>query len=396
MAALHLSLLLVFWSCVLLVAHTYLFYPALLLVSYCGVQLRRDLSYLAGRRNRRVGRLPAAELPAVSMVVAAYNEGECIAEKLQNCSQLAYPADKLEIIIVSDGSTDATNDWLSACQDPRIRPILLTERKGKWNALNTGVAAARHEVLLFSDASTLLRRDAVEKLARHFNHPGAGVVCGALHFRGTAESQQTEGIYWQWESMLRLMESRLGATLTASGALYALRKSCFPMLSASTLIEDFVVPMHARAQGYEVRYDPEATALETAASSVAGEFTRRVRLAIGSYRALGQLNRVRMPLFTRFSFYSHKVLRWVFPFLLIGILLSSAALAMSSPFFRLVLLLQVLFYGWAALGYALREKLRGIRYALVGYFLVAMNMAFLIGFVRCLRGRGEATWQRVS
>jgi cellulose synthase/poly-beta-1,6-N-acetylglucosamine synthase-like glycosyltransferase len=221
------------------------------------------------------------------------------------------------------------------------------------------------------------------------------VVCGAVEFKGSAESRQTEALYWKYESALRLMEGRLGATLTASGAFYALRRECYRPPSTHTLIEDFVIPMNARNLGYRVLYDPEAVAVDFAADSVAGEFARRVRLAMGSFRALPQLIHARMSGFTFIAFVSHKLLRWMVPFLLIG-LLASSLLAASDRFCRLCLIGQLIFYLWGAAGLVFRNRLRRIRYALVAYFVLAMNMAFLVGFVRSLTNRQESTWQRVS
>jgi cellulose synthase/poly-beta-1,6-N-acetylglucosamine synthase-like glycosyltransferase len=298
------------------------------------------------------------------------------------------------VIFVSDGSTDATNDILERARD-HVRLVILPARAGKASALNRGVAEARHEILMFSDAATLLAPDALVKLARHFTDPGVGVVGGALQFQTTAEARQTEGVYWGYESMLRLMEGRLGITLTASGAIYAIRRSCFPALPADTLIEDLVVPMYARALGYRILYDPEAIALDFAAPTVAGEFTRRVRIATGSFKILGQLIRTPMDPLTALAFFSHKVLRWVLPFLLIGLLAASVAL-WPRPFYRAVLIAQLLFYGWAAVGFLGRQRMQRVRYALLAYYLLAIHVAFLVGFIQFARGRGEVTWRRVG
>jgi cellulose synthase/poly-beta-1,6-N-acetylglucosamine synthase-like glycosyltransferase len=235
----------------------------------------------------------------------------------------------------------------------------------------------------------------LQKLIRHFSQSGVGAVCGALKFRGSAESQQTEGVYWGYESMLRLMESRLGATLTASGAIYALRRECYRPLPADSVIEDFVIPMNARKLGYGVLYDPEAIGMEFAAESIKGEFRRRVRLAIGSFRNLPEFLRVPLPRFTRIAFFSHKVLRWMVPFLLIGVLLSNAFLLRELPY-RITAVSQLLFYVWAALGLVLHRQMQKLRFGLVGYFLLAMNLAFLVGFIRFLSGKTEATWERVG
>jgi cellulose synthase/poly-beta-1,6-N-acetylglucosamine synthase-like glycosyltransferase len=220
-------------------------------------------------------------------------------------------------------------------------------------------------------------------------------VCGTLQFRGTAESRQTEGVYWKYESMLRLMENRLGATLTASGAMYALRRQCYRPLQANVLVEDFVIPMNARKLGYRVLYDPEAIGTEFAADSVAGEFTRRVRIAVGSFRALGELLRTPLRPFAYLAFFSHKLLRWILPALLIG-LLASSALLQSNPIYCALLATQCAFYLWALAGYVFHGRLQGVRFGLLAYYLVAIHLAYLVGFVRFVRGRDTATWQRVS
>jgi cellulose synthase/poly-beta-1,6-N-acetylglucosamine synthase-like glycosyltransferase len=195
--------------------------------------------------------------------------------------------------------------------------------------------------------------------------------------------------------MLRLMEARLGVTLVASGAIYAVRRSCYPVLPADTLTEDLVVPLAVRRLGLRVLYEPEARATDFAASSVAGEFTRRVRVATGSFRSLRDLVRTPMDPLTAFAFFSHKLLRWVLPFLLLGLLASSAAL-WEQPLYRAVLIAQVLFYLWAALGFLGRRRMQEVRYALVAYYLLAIHLAYLVGFLHFLGGRREATWQRVA
>jgi cellulose synthase/poly-beta-1,6-N-acetylglucosamine synthase-like glycosyltransferase len=379
------ALPLIFWACFLLVAYTYLLYPAVLFLASSATRL------WPGRRIA-----PAAgALPAVSMIIPAHNEERRLPAKLANLAALEYPKDRLEILFVSDGSTDATNEILgraAAAGDLTLLP--LPARGGKSSALNQAVPRARHDILVFSDAATLFAPDAVSKLVRHFTDPRVGVVCGALQFQASAESRQTEGLYWRYESLLRLMESRIGVTLTASGAIYALRRGCFVPLSADTLVEDLVVPMTARRLGFRVLYDPEARGTDFAASTVAGEFSRRVRIATGSFRALSGLLRGPLDPVTAFAFVSHKLLRWTLPFLLIGMLVTSAAL-LEAPLYRALFVLQVLFYGWGLAGYLFRPRIQGIRFALVAYYLLAIHLAFLVGFVRYLSGRREIEWRQV-
>jgi cellulose synthase/poly-beta-1,6-N-acetylglucosamine synthase-like glycosyltransferase len=384
-----------FWACVLLVLHTYLLYPLLLVIAASAVQTWRDLRYLHSRQERRQPMRESLPLPAVSLIIPAYNEERHLPEKLQNLQALDYPPGRLQIIFVSDGSTDSTNDLLRGAESDTLEVVYLTTRGGKPAALNRAVADSRHDILVFSDAATLFARDAVRKLVRHFADARVGVVCGALQFQASAESRETEGVYWAYESMIRLMESRLGLTLSGSGAIYALRRACFVPLPADALVEDLVVPMNARALGFGVRYEPEARATDFAASTVAGEFTRRVRIATGSFQVLGRLLRAPLDARTKFAFLSHKVLRWIIPFLLIGMLLSSASL-WAQPFYRALFLGQVVFYAWGALGYALRARGPRVRYLLLGYYLVAMHAAFLVGFVHFLLRHNEAGWRRVN
>jgi cellulose synthase/poly-beta-1,6-N-acetylglucosamine synthase-like glycosyltransferase len=384
-----------FWISASLIVYSYFLYPCILFALYSIAQIRRDWQYLSGRNDRRIYALRQEELPSVSLVIAAYNEQRHLPDRIINIRNLEYPRNKLEVIIVSDGSDDRSNEILSGATDEQIRTILLPSRKGKANALNVGVAQATNDILIFSDAATLFAPDSIQKLVRHFSGPKVGVVCGLLKFKATAESQQTEGIYWKYETIIRLMEARFGATLTASGAIYALRRQCFQPISSETVIEDFVVPMRARQLGYSVIFDPEATGIEYAAPSVSGEFTRRVRLAVGSFRAMGELIRVRMNFMTRLAFISHKLLRWLVPFFLIALLLSNAFLVKSVPY-RVGFLTQSLFYLWAVVGYMFREQMKRIRFGLLGYFWLAMNVAFLVGFWKYLFGRQDSAWKRVE
>jgi cellulose synthase/poly-beta-1,6-N-acetylglucosamine synthase-like glycosyltransferase len=381
----------VFWFSLALILYSYFFYAAVLFIVYSVSQIRRDWRYLTSRRPSRTPSPSASQLPSVSVVVPAYNEENHLREKIANAREADYPAGKLEVIFVSDGSTDRTNEILSELKDSNFRVVLLPARQGKSSAINQGVSLAKHGILVFSDAATLFASDAIKKLVRHFSDSSVGVVCGALQFRATRESQQTEGVYWKYEGMLRLMEGRLGATLTASGAIYAVRRTCFRVLRPDTILEDLMIPMDVRKQGFRVVYDPDAVAEDFAAPSVADEFTRRVRLAVGSFRALGDIIRTPLDGFALLALISHKLLRWIVPFLLIAVLASSCLLANRSA-----LVIQVLFYLWAATGYFFQHRMKRVRFGLLGYFWLAMNLAFLVGFCRFLFGHRDAQWQRVN
>jgi cellulose synthase/poly-beta-1,6-N-acetylglucosamine synthase-like glycosyltransferase len=382
----------IFWLALGLVAYAYILYPAALWI-ICRIA-RRAHGHDTASACQSTPALPH-NCPTVSLVVPAFNEQAHLPAKLANLDEIDYREDRMEAIFVSDGSTDGTDALLATVCRPRFRVFRLPSRQGKPSALNRAAAAAFGDILVFSDASTIFAPDAVRNLVRHFADPRVGVVCGALGFTRTAESAGTEGVYWTYETALRRMEGQIGATLTASGAIYAVRRSCFRPLAPDTILEDFLVPMTARRLGYRVLYDPEARACDTAAPTVGGEFTRRARLAAGSFRALVPLLRAALSSPAVFwAFLSHKLLRWLVPVFLVALAAAGIALR-ARPVYGFALALQAAFYLWALAGLVFRERLRKVRFALVGYFLVAMNLAFLVGLARSVSGRQPVTWTRV-
>jgi len=384
----------IFWFCFALICYTYFIYPIVLFLCYSLAQSYRDILYTMNRRERRISqRSLLNDTPGVTFVIAAYNEESSLPSKIANLRQTDYPTDKLQIVFVSDGSTDRTNDLLRSFSDLSVESILLSQRSGKPSALNYGAAKAKHDILVFSDASTLFAPDAVSNLVRHFSDPKIGAVCGSVQLMGSEESEQTEGTYWRFERVLRLMESRLGATVNASGAIYALRRTCFLPLHAGDLIDDFLIPMNARKLGYKVIEDPEAVATEFSADTVKSEFTRRARLAVGSFRALRTMELSSLRGFTGFAFLSHKLLRWLLPFLLVGMLASNMFL-LGTPLYRASFIAQIAFYLWGSLGLIFHEQMKKVRFALLAYFLLTVHLAFLVGFWRCFFGEHKTTWER--
>jgi cellulose synthase/poly-beta-1,6-N-acetylglucosamine synthase-like glycosyltransferase len=384
----------VFWVSFGLVCYTFFIYPIVLFLCYALVQVYSDTLYLVRRPERRVTRVDSEELPGVTFIIAAYNEESHLPGKIANLRQTEYPIKKLQIIFVSDGSTDRTNELLRSISESFVETILLPKRSGKPLALNHGVEYAKHDILVFSDASTLFSPDAVSNLVRHFSDRKIGAVCGSLQLMGSEESEQTEGTYWRFEKVLRLMESRLGATINASGAIYALRRECFVPLRAGDLIDDFLIPMNARKFGYKVIEDPEAVATDFSVDTVKGEFTRRARLAVGSFRALRRMELASLRGFTGFAFVSHKLLRWVLPFLLVAMLTSNMFL-LGKPLYQAVFVAQIAFYLWGSLGFLFHERMKKVRFALLAYFLLTVHIAFLVGFWRCFFGEHETTWERI-
>jgi len=371
--------------------YSYVVYPLLLFVLASLVQSARDARYLLSRGERRTR---SKRIPSVSIIIAAHNEETVIAETLRHCLALDYPRERTEILVGSDGSTDRTAQIARRHEGQGVRVLEFPQRRGKLSVISDCAAAARGEILVFTDANTLLSPQSVRSLVRHFDDPRIGGVCGELRVAPSQGGGGSEGVYWRYEVVLKTLESRLGAVLGANGAIYALRKDLFPSLDRQLITDDFVIAMKVRARGLRVVYDPEAVAVEEAPSSVSEEFRRRMRIGAGNWQALRQCAPLLLPWkgFVSLAFLSHKVLRWFTPFLLAAGFFANLLL-ISMPTWRVVLAVQAAFYGAAGLGYALHGlHLPAGPLRLASYF-VSVNAALGIGLLRGLLGCGQAAWQ---
>lgn len=384
----------VFFLCLFLVAYVYALYPLIVFALSSLVQMARDFRYVLSRRDRRADAARDSGLPAVSVIVAVYNEERIIGERIANCLSVDYPSDSMEILIVSDGSTDRTNEIVAGHSADGVRLIALQERNGKAFALNRAIPQAKGEILLLTDSNTMYEGDAVLKLVRHFRHADIGGVCGELRVKPFDDSTVEESLYWKFENLLKLMESRLDMTLGANGGIYAIRKEAFLPIPDGTIVDDFVIFLNVRRRGFRTLFDPEAVAYERSAPSLVDEYQRKVRIGAGDLQSIrltgGFLDPRSGPV--SFSFWSHKLLRWSVPFFLIGLLASNIALASDGLFFASFLGAQVLMYVLFVLGFVFKDS---VFFKLPHYF-ISMNMALLHGFVRYLRGAQTGTWNRTE
>ena len=386
-----------FWIALLglaLPAYSYLVYPLILFVSAGLVQAGRDVRYLIQRAERRSGKRDAPR-PSVSIIVAAYNEEQVIGATLAACTGVDYPRERLEVIVGADGCTDGTAQVARQREADGVRVIEFPSRRGKVSTISDCVRESRGEILVFTDANTLLKPEAVALLVRHFHDPRVGAVCGELRLTSATGEAHSEGIYWRYEVTLKILESRLNAVLGANGAIYAVRKELFPDVSMGLVTDDFVIPMKIRAEGHRVLYDPEAVATEQAPGSARDEFRRRTRIGAGNWQALRHCARLLLPGkgFVSLAFWSHKVLRWFAPFLLAAALIANAFL-LSSPLWQCVFAAQVAFYAAALAGYVLRKlHLPSGPLTLASYF-VTINAALAVGFARGAVHAQAAAWER--
>jgi cellulose synthase/poly-beta-1,6-N-acetylglucosamine synthase-like glycosyltransferase len=375
----------VFWIALFLIAYTYLIYPVLIRLLTIG---RRVPDYA-----------PLAEWPDVSLIIAAYNEEVVLRAKLENALSMDYPADKLDIVVVSDASTDGTDAIAAEFAERGVRLQRVATRGGKTLAQNAGVALARGRLLVFSDANSIYVPDALKRLLAPFADEWIGCVCGELQYANPDDggAGKGEGAYWRYEQFLKLRESLLSSALGANGAIYALRRELFEELGAE-IISDFVMPIRVWRRGYRVVYEPRAIASEFSGGSFGDEFRRRRRIVSRSLYGLWTQRGVLNPLahfFFALQMISHKVLRWSVPVLLLIALGVNIPLA-ADPFYRILLALQGVFYLAAIMGNALPERLGRLWPFYVPAYFCATNFGALLGLVNFLTGRRHSVWQPVS
>lgn len=302
-----------FWLSAFLVLYTYLLYPAWLLFRF----------RLFPRPVR-----PAAFFPKLSIVIAARNEASNLENKLRNLQELDYPRELIETIVVSDGSTDETNEILRKYSESPIRSILSSIHCGKAESLNAALEVARGEIVVFMDARQRVSHDSVKKLVENFADSRVGCVSGELILdSGQAKSPQGVTSYWKMEKLLRYWESAADSMVGATGALYAARRNLVPRLPSGLILDDVFIPMTIARSGSRVIFEPRALAWDNLPAEVHQEFRRKVRTLFGNY----QLLRLAPWLLTadhrlRFEFLSHKLFRLAVPFALITMIVASAFL----------------------------------------------------------------------
>ncbi|WP_163988778.1 glycosyltransferase family 2 protein [Pyxidicoccus caerfyrddinensis] len=387
-----------FWCAALLLAHTYFLYPLILFVLDGGAQVVQNMRAMRGGAGagRQVARRGGPK-SSVSLVVAAYNEASCIQQKLENSLALQYPTEKFEVVIGSDGSSDGTDDIVRKCPDARVR-LSPAPRAGKTTVLNRCIPMAKGDIVVLSDANTMIEPEAIERLVRHFDDPEVGAVCGKLKLYNPTKQDYEESAYWSYESLIKMYEGRRGAVVGANGGLYAIRRTLFTELPPSTIVDDFVIPLRILEKGYKVVYEEQAVAHEETTEDYGKEFGRRARIAAGNFQSLRMVPGLLLPTagFPAFAFWSHKLLRWCAPALM-GVALLANVFLLDSMFYRFTLFGQALFYALAYLGKTgVLKRGTSKRVASVAYYFVTMNLAIVVGFWRFLRNTQRAAWDRTA
>ena len=380
-----------FWACGSLVLYPYAGYPVFLwFLSRWG---RRKSS-----ARERTGLPPKenGELPLVTMLISVYNEENVIDEKIRNTLNIVYPESLLEIVVISDGSTDQTEAIVSRYGDRGIRLMRYEGRIGKTACLNRTIPHAKGEILLFSDADSMYHKEAIRNIAETFSDPEIGCVTGYTRYRrdGKGEGTRSIGLYALMELMAKRLESSLGSCVGADGAIFAIRKDLYTPLEDDD-INDLVIPLSVVRQRFRCVLDEKAWCTERGAGDIREEYHRQTRITNRALRAIFRnadlFNPFRAGIYAWFLV-SHKLMKYLVPFFLIGFFSSNIFLARSGIFYATVLIVQSAFIAAAIVSGRNRNTVFSIRAFSIGIDFLLINAAVLQGWWRYFRNERFTTW----
>lgn len=371
-----------FWLCLAIVVYTYVGYG---LILYLLVFIKR-----LAIKAKPLADITDDCLPEVTLMVCAYNEEDIISEKMSNTHSLDYPADRLHLVWVTDGSTDNTNSRLSAYPDVKI--VFSPERRGKSAALKHGIKEVSTEIVMMTDANTMLNPEAVREIVRLMQDPKVGCVSGEKKVMAKSDSDeaaQGEGLYWKYESTLKRLDSELFSAMGAAGELCVIRRQLMTDIPDDTLLDDFVISMEIVRMGYKIAYTSKAFAMEYGSADLHEESKRKRRIAAGglqsSWRLRSLMNPLRHPV-VAFQFVSHRVLRWtITPVCLFALIPLNTILVLSGEgiIYTIIWILQILFYASA---------LAGMR---ISKYFVFMNLNVFRGMAYLLNNT-SGTWEKAK
>ena len=348
----------------------------------------------------RSPRLPET-LPEATLLIAAYNEEAIVASKMVNCRQLDYPADKLRLVWITDGSNDNTNERLK--EYPEVTVLYQPRRQGKTAALNRALPYVNTPYVIFTDANTMLNKGAIKEIIRQFSDPRVGCVAGEKRVEIQAEQGATagEGIYWKYESALKRLDYRLYSAVGAAGELFAIRTSLFEQMPPDTLLDDFILSLRIAMRGYKIAYSKEAYALESASLNMREEEKRKVRISAGGlqsvWRLRGLLNIFRYGILS-FQYISHRVLRWTLtPVVLFALLPLNLLLACTGhTLYTVILALQLAFYLLGYLGYKMEKRNIRNKLLFIPYYFLFMNINVIRGYSYLAKHKGTGAWEKAK
>ncbi len=368
-------------------------------IVYCYVGYPFFIMMVANLVGRTVRKM--TDYPSVSVIMSVYNEEDVISAKLQNLIGLDYMKEKIEVLIGSDASTDKTNVIIEGFRDSRIKLFKNDSRRGKPATLNELVQKAKGDVLVFCDARQKFAPDAVRQLVANFTDKKVGCVSGELMF-SQKENATAKGVnlYWSYEKFIRSQESRVHSMLGATGAIYAVRRQLYSPIPTDIVLDDMYVPLKIVQKGYRAVFDETAKAYDEVADSPQEEHRRKTRTLYGNFQIFAKFSGMFIPLRSPIAlqFFSHKFLRVVMPFCLMAVFLFNILL-LEKPFYQVLFVLQMVFYGMAVLGAAGRYADSGIlkvisKICYAPYVFCLLNFSALIGFLRFVGSKQDVMWDK--
>ena len=389
-----LTLKVLFWICLILVFYTYLGYGMLL---WLLVSIKR-LVYGKPKKQE----LPTGdELPEVTLMICAYNEQDIVESKMENTHQIDYP--KLKVVWVTDGSNDQTNDYLAKYHDVEV--IYSPERRGKTAALNHGLALVQSDLVVMTDANTMLNPESIQEIVRCFMDPKVACVAGEKRVAARHEGQaaaESEGLYWKYESTLKRWDGELYSAMGAAGELCAIRRSLYEPMPENALLDDFVMSLRMVDKGYKIAYTSEAYAMEYGSANLEEESKRKRRIAAGGLQSIWWLRSMLNPLHqpvVAFQFISHRVLRWsITPIALLLLIPLNVLLVFlkAGAVYNWIWVLQILFYIAAFLGYLLERKGKKNKFLYIPYYFLFMNLNVFKGMAYLKSHKSSGAWEKAK
>ena len=370
-----------FWLSLSLLILSYFGYPVILTL----------LAYFFGKPCKEV-----RVEPYITLLIPAHNEGDVISEKIENSFSLDYPKDKFEILLILDGCTDRTKEIAERYIDRGIKIVEQKQRRGKMAALNFAIPQAKGEIIVFTDANSMYKKDAIRKLVKNFASDRMGCVCGELKYKSETSVGEGENLYWKYERFLKIKESKLRSLLVVNGSIYAIRKMLYEPIE-ETLADDFVNPMRIARKGYGLVYEPEAITFEKSSETTKDEFNRKIRIVSQGLKAsiaIGGTILSSGPL-RIFEYTLHKFIRWLAPLFLMTILISNLFM-LEYFFYKVTLIGQILFYLFALIGFLLQERNIKIKIFNIPFYFCMVNIASSIGLLKFLSGGIKGTWEKAE
>lgn len=385
-------MIIAFWICLFIIIYTFVGYG---LVLFTLIKIKRIFT------RPRVFNPMSDDLPKVSILIAAYNEEAIITNKLNDTLELNYPKDKIQVIFITDGSTDGTAEKLRNIEG--ITLLHQDGRAGKMAAIKRAMPYINGAITIFTDANTFLNKDAILELVKHYQNDKVGAVAGEKRIlveEKADASSAGEGFYWKYESALKKWDYELYSNVGAAGELFSIRTALYQPVESDTIIDDHMIAMRIAEKGYIIAYEPNAYAMETASANTKEELKRKVRIAAGGIQSILRLAKAANPFYypvLTFQYFSHRVLRWtITPFLLIAILILNGLIVANggAMLYKILFAAQIMFYFLGLLGLFFESRNMRIKVLFIPYYFCLMNYAVIAGIVRYLKKDQSAAWEK--